>query len=420
MKKILLTAMLFGMAAFVMGQDLDAIKEVAGKGQLDKAKDGIDKYLAVEKNAKKADGWFYKGVIYNEIAKSEQFAALAADPRMDAFNAFKKYQELDPKNVLMVLEQNVRLFDIYNGFFDMAAKNYNAKNYDMAFNNFKNAEMVQQYIFSKDFSYNGFSFTKLDTNLVLNTALAARLAKRTDESIVYYQKLADAKVSGEQYLEMYEFLVDYYNKKKDAAATAKYLALGQELYPTNDYWMETEITMAGEQGKDALYKKYEEMIARNPNKYVLRYNYSVEMYNALYTGDNKPTNITEMEGKMIEQLKKAMEVNPQSADAALLMTRHYYNQAYDRGEDLNKIKGTKPEDVKKKADLKALVARHLDDAIKYGEQCMATYNGVTTLKTHDKTNIKIASDILMRLYEQKKNTEKMNFYKKKMEDVDKM
>src|SRR4051812_6139501 len=119
MRKLIFSILLAVFALNTYAQSIDDIKDQVGKQQWDKAKEQIDKYLANEKNSKKADGWFYKGVIYNEIAKSDKFKSLVpGDARMEAFTALQKYLELDPKNILGTIEQNVRFFDIYNGYFD--------------------------------------------------------------------------------------------------------------------------------------------------------------------------------------------------------------------------------------------------------------------------------------------------------------
>ena len=132
MRKLIFTTLLAFLAFNIYAQSIDDIKDLVGKQQWDKAKDQVDKYVANDKTSKKADGWFYKGVVYNELAKSEKFKSLlgGTDGRMEAFNALKKYLELDPKNILGTLEQNVRFFDIYNGYFDIAANSFNSKNYN--------------------------------------------------------------------------------------------------------------------------------------------------------------------------------------------------------------------------------------------------------------------------------------------------
>ena len=97
-------------------QTIEEVKALVNKADYAVAKKTIDSYLSDNKNAAKPDGWYYKGFIYNECAKKDDLATLCSNCRLEAFDAFKKYQEKDPKNMYMILEQNVRLFDIYNGY----------------------------------------------------------------------------------------------------------------------------------------------------------------------------------------------------------------------------------------------------------------------------------------------------------------
>ena len=50
-------------------QDIKEIRNYTLLGQNQKAKEAVDKFLAVPKNAEKAEGWFYKGVTYNQLSK---------------------------------------------------------------------------------------------------------------------------------------------------------------------------------------------------------------------------------------------------------------------------------------------------------------------------------------------------------------
>lgn len=419
MKKFLFTGLLAILSMGLWAQSIDDIKDYLGKNQLDKAKDGIDKYLSVEKNAKKADGWFYKAYIYNAVSKDDKLKTSVADGKMESFNAYKRYLELDPKNIMGTLDQNVTLFDIYNGYFDMGAKFFNAKNFAEAFNSFRNAEMVQTYIAGKGFEYNGFKFPILDTSLVLNTAIAAMNAKKEDDAILYYQKLADAKLAGKEYQEIYKYLVEYYMKKKDAVAMKKYLDLGMQLFPADEYWIEVQLDDVNKDDKPAVFAKYEQVIGMYPGKYVLHYNYAVELFNYIYTSDKKPANAEELGGKMITQIEQALNINPKSADANMLLARHYYNQAFDFSDEAVRIKGTKPEDVKRKKDLMAKMASTLDKSIPSAENAIRLYEEHTAkLKAVEKANYKSAADILVRAYEQKKMADKVALYKKKMEDID--
>jgi len=89
MQRFLLSLLIILGSSRVFAQSIEDIEGQFGKGELDKAKASVDAFLAKEKNAAKPDGWWYKGLIYNEIVKSEKYKALAPDGRMDAFNALK-------------------------------------------------------------------------------------------------------------------------------------------------------------------------------------------------------------------------------------------------------------------------------------------------------------------------------------------
>lgn len=418
MQKLLL-ALIFSVAATTLfAQDLDEISEMTSKSQWDKAKAAIDKYLANPKKANDANGWYFKGLIYNEIGKSDQYKDLAPNARVEAFNAFKKTLELDPKNVRMTLEQHVRLFDIYNQYFDMAAKSFNEKKFDDAYKNFKNALEVEEYISKNNFSYNGFMFPQFDTSLIQNIALAAYSADNKDEAAVWYQKIADRKIGGKDYIDIYQFLVEHYNKKKDMANREKYMQIGRELYPENDYWCLTLLNDVDDKDKPKLIARYEEVMAGDcGKKYSLAFNYAVEIFNYAYTSDSKPANYAELQTKLSGVLNKTLAINS-TAEANMLMARHYYNIVYDIQDVQRAIKGTKPEDVKKKADLKTQMLAKVDEMLPYAHKAYDIYNTKESLKPSEKGNFKYVTDILVSAYELKGQKAKAEEYKKKLDAID--
>ena len=418
MQKILFTALLAVLSMGLYAQKIDDVKKLISESKWEEAKVKVDAFLANEKNASKAEGWYYKGVIYNELAKDSTKAALlgSTDGRMEAFEAFKKYIEMDPKTVLMTLEQNVRLFDIYNGYFDLGAKAFNDKKYNEAYTNFKNASIVEDYVAAKGYEYNNFKFPTLDTALIQNIALSALLAKNEADAAIYYAKLADAKVKGPGFLEIYQFLVDHYHTKNDFANRDKYLAIGKELYPESPFWCEVELKGL-EDDKTKMFAKYDELITGNCKTYALLYNYGAELFNYIYTQDKKPADYKEKQAKLDEVLKAAIALES-SPDANLLMARHVYNEVYDEQDAQAEIKGTKPEDVKKRNDLKAAMNTKLDQMLPYAMAAAKFYEGRTDLKVHDKGNAKIATDLIIRYYDQKNDKVKVKEYQDKMKAID--
>lgn len=424
MKKLSFVALLVFAANFVMAQDLDEVKKYALLGQVQKAKESVDKYMLVEKNAKKAEGWFYKGTIYNQLSKDtakqhDESAALKAQ----AFDFFKKYRELDPKAELLTEMANGPLFDIYVGYAsELGIKAYSSKDLVNAHADFKKGLEVHDYIFSNNITgNNGFKFEALDTVLVLYTAITAGELKKPDDAAVYYKKLADANVGGDQYIDTYQVLSDYYKTKKDDAAFAEILAKGRKLFPKNEeYWMaiETEQAIDGVV-KPALFGKYEELLTKHPESYSLPYNYAVELYHYIYSDEMKSANTDEYKAKLQEAGKKAL-ANRQTVEANFLMTNFLYNNSIDIADEARKIKSPKPnvaikpDEIKKKRALEAESTKVMNESIPYGEAVVSVFEALTKPKGSEKVNYKQSLVILKNVYEVKKDAAKVAALEKKI------
>ncbi|HJS55002.1 MAG TPA: hypothetical protein VJ765_10670 [Chitinophagaceae bacterium] len=416
MQRFFLSLLILSASSRLFAQSIEDIEGQLQKGELDKAKASVDGFLAKEKNANKPDGWWYKGLVYNEIAKSDKYKNLAPDGRMDAFNAFKKYYELDPKAIRATLEQHVRLFDIYNGYFDLGVANFGQSKFDDAYNSFRNALTVEEYIAGKGLEYNGFKFPAFDTTLIQNIALSAYRANKEDEAAVYYRKIADQKIAGKDNIDVYQLLIEYYGKKNDKVNREKYLQLGRELYPAEDRWYQIELDEVDEKDKKALFAKYEELLPKYPDKYVLYYNYSVELFN-YSNGDPKPADYKEIMAKFESTLKKTLAINQSYPEANMLMAGYYYNIIYDIQDELRDVKGNTPADQKKRADIKKKMTDMADQVIPYGQAAFDIYNSKPTLKASEKGNFKKVSGYLSTAYEVKGDKAKAEEYIKKQESI---
>ena len=423
MKKISLLALLAIAVNIAVAQDIEDVKKFALLGQTAKAKEAIDKFMAIEKNAKRPEGLFYKGYIYNQVSKDstksiDENSAL----KTQAFETLKKYREADPKSGLLNEQNNAPLFDIYVGYSsDLAIKAYNAKNITAAHENFKKGLEVHDYIFANNITgANGFKFSALDTILVLYTAITANELKKTDDAATYYKRLADANVAGDNYIDAYQVLADYYKTKKDKAAFADILSKGRKLYPKNEeYWMALEIENAVDgEVKPGIFKKYEELMANHPDNYTVAYNYGVELYHHIYSDEMKTANTAEYKVKLVEVMKKAIAIKP-TIDANFLLTNFLYNNSIDIADEGRKIKGAKPEDIKKRKTLEAESTKAMNDAIPYAESVVSVFEGMTgKKKSSEKINYKQSLTILKNIYEVKKDAAKMAVYDAKIKTAE--
>ncbi len=421
MKQLSLLAIFAMASGIAIAQDIEQIKTFAYIGQSAKAKEAVDKYLAVEKNTKKADGWFYKGYVYNQVSKdSAKTLAESAALKAEAFEALKKYRELDPKNELLNEQNNSPLFDIYVGYSsDLGIKSYNKKDLPTAFEDFKKGLEVHDYIYANNLAgNNGFKFSALDTTLTLYAAIAATEAKRPDDAAVYYKKLVDANLSDPQYLDSYQILADYYKSKKDKASFTSILEKGRKLYPKNEeYWIALEIEDAVDGvGKPEVFKKYDELMLRHPENYTLPYNYGVELYHYIYSDEMKAANTNEYKAKLAEVMKKALAVK-QTSEANFLLANFMYNNSIDISEEARKLHGPKPDDIKKKKALEAESTKYMNESIPYAESVVSIFAAIAKPKSSEKINYRQSLNILKNIYELKKDAAKVAAYEKLIKEA---
>lgn len=416
MRKLLLSVLLASTITSLFAQKLDDVQEKISKGKYDEAKEKIDKVLADPKNATNANAWYYKGKIYAELARQDSTNALTYDARQQAFEAFKKYQELDPKNVMMTLDQNVGLFSLYDLYYNQGVKKYNAKDFTGAFDNMKHAVELENYIAKKGYSYNGFSFPAMDTQLLNLTASAAYLAKKEDESIPYFEQLANAKLKDKEFKEVYGLLAEYYTKKNDQQKADQYIALGRQLFPDNDYW--TALEFGNIPSEDTLKRiaRYEQLLQKYPDNYALSLDYATELFNYTYTSEKRPADYAARQEKLQKALEKAISLQS-TPFANYIMAQHIYNEIYDLDDALRAVRGNTPADKAKKKEINDKEDKKYEEFYAYAQKAYDQYSQETTMKTQDKVNYRKVINQLIDYYQRKKQTDKVNFYQEKLKTL---
>jgi hypothetical protein len=179
--------------------------------------------------------------------------------------------------------------------------------------------------------------------------------------------------------------------------------------------------------KKALFAKYEEIIAKNPTSHVFRFNYAAELYQEGYSDPDvakRPANSAELISKSEENLLKVVELKPDYTQAQIVLGQLYYNQGVDLNAQVKAIKPPaggklKPEELKKKEDLRAAMMKKFDQAVPHLEKIDAQLSPQGKLKMEDKKTLKDALDLLITIYDQKGNKDKVKVYEEKFNNVDK-
>ena len=447
MRKLFLTAAFAASLTITYAQDLKDVQEKFSKGKIDEAKEKLEKFMADPKNANNATAFYWKAKINTYYAQNDSAGTLTYDAANEAFNAYKKTLELEPKNVSMTLDQNIGLFQLFDMHYNRGIRSYNNKNYDVAFKAFKNAMDLQDYIKSKNFALSNYAPPALDTQLINLTASSAYLAKQEDASIPYFERLANAKLSAPEFKEVYALLAQHYLNKNNAGNAEKYIGIGKELFKDDEYWLSLEFNNAelreldkqerelrtkvdnatgaekttlqkeldAVHGKQRMAKlnRYEEILQKYPTNKSLAIDYAIEQFNHTYVWDKKPADYTARQAKLQTALDKALAMDSENGLARFIQSQHYYSQVFDLEDARRALVGNAPATAAKRKELNAQIDKKYDEMAEASQKALDIFSAQSELKPQDKSNMRRVTDQLIDYYTRKKMNDKVTFYQNK-------
>ena len=433
MKKLIFSLLCMCLVTLIHAQDLKKANSYLDSKQLDKAKTEIDGFLA--KNPNDGPGNYLKAKIYEAIAASDQYKSLVTgDPRDEAFDAVKKAvaDSADMKLKLQVMkDQYSPIFNLYTGYYEEAANAFNAAassgnkaGFSDAMNLFIKADNVGRYISENKWS----NIADVDTTLVLNIAKAALNAGNNDVAQKYFTELADAHINGTKaggdansaFILPYQWLVLHYKDAKDEANMMKYAKLGKQLFPESDYFDLVLIDYYRDQkNNDALFSKYNELVTERPDSLMYHFNYANDIFGYLYNGDEGVVvkNKDSLLHILGDQIEKAHAINPNNVVTNWLYAQYFYNQGVDTRDSALKVKGTKPEDVKRKADLNAAAKDDFTKSIPYADKAITTLEQ-DGYKKSDKSRYKSIVNLMQKIYQSLNDNAKVKEYQDKYDAAD--
>ena len=414
MRKFLLVAACGLISTGLFSQTIEEVKNEWVLGQLKKAKEDVDKIMTNAKLNSKPEAWLLKAAIYASLSGDKDMAAQSEALLQEAVNTFNSYKQKDPELKILKAENSFYTSTpgtIYGAYFNAGVAGYNKKDWAGAFKNFKTAVELSDFLIA-----NKLSTYPIDTNAILLAGASAQNAEKPDDAVLYYGRLADAKITGEENEFFYPFLVDYYSKKGDKEKKDKYLAIGRQLYPKDTYWCNIPLIEAG---NDTLkiFSAYEQMITGSCADNITYYDYAREIYNYVNFSKTKPQNSANLESRMMEVLKKSIELKS-TPEANLLMCRILFFPINQYIEDYNAVKGTKPEDVKKRADINVKLNAKYEEMLPYAMAAFDYYDSKASLKGGEKANFKIVTNMILEYWTNKKDKDKTKLYEDKLKTIE--
>jgi Tfp pilus assembly protein PilF len=232
MKKLLLLIAGLGLVITASAQNVEVVNayNYLKNNELNKAKESIDKAITDAKTGINAKTWYYRGLIYQGIAESEDPKVNAYDPEAldKCLDSYLKSMELDQKK-MYVNDVKKRIPYVLNRYVNNGINAYKAKDYVAASNNFERSFTTSEQLFNK-----------IDTPLLYNMAIAAQLGGMKDKQKSSLSRLIDLKYPE---AEIYRSMSGLYLAEKDTNKAMEYIALGRTAFPAYNALMIDELNI---------------------------------------------------------------------------------------------------------------------------------------------------------------------------------
>ncbi len=288
----------------------DAGSAVLAAPSLTIAKSAIDKASANEKTAVDASTWFYKVLIYANLAISETDLVLSESLIQTAKEAFNKAVELDTE------KKNTDLFASTNDILAQFQLNKGVK-----------AFQIQDFKQAYEAFDLSLTYRPADTILTYYAGLAAINAQDYPAAIKKYSDLVKTSYSANK-----EIALDlsrlYVMQKDTANAILIASTYASKFNDSKLATQEIELSLMSGKQKEVISRINDQILKDPTNK--MQYFYLGIAYDALK--DVKNAEIS---------YKKALEIDPKYQDAALNLGTNYLNAGIDFYNKANLLPGSK-------------------------------------------------------------------------------
>jgi tetratricopeptide (TPR) repeat protein len=287
------------------------------QGLLDKAKEALDQAFLNEKSKDNPKTYLAKGRLCQEVFKTDKanFKTLIENPLEEAYTAYEKALELDPKgSVKKQLSLNSTYLSLGNDFVTQGVQKFEAKDFEGA---------VKSFEFNIKVASSDIYVGVIDSGIYFNAGLAAYNGKMFEQAIKYFQKCADMKYEGTM---PYFLMYNCYMGLKDMPNAEATLKKVFELYPDDkDVVMQLVDFYINNNKLDEAYAYIALAKTKNPNDHTLYWAEGV-----IYMRQDKYD-------PAITALLKAIELKGDQYDTQFNIGVCYYNKAVELFQKANEI-----------------------------------------------------------------------------------
>ena len=404
-------ALLCTISASVRAQDYKKLRAAIVVAQMSKndpakleaAKSELDKVLADPKAENNVETYLLKSEVLGTIAGSPTLKAKYPTADAEAFQALKKYLDMDPKGEKIKADNYIGLNEISRSFSTDASAYMNAKNWDSAFYKFQNVVDLSDL-----FIKNKWSNVAFDTVSYYYAGASAQNAKKADEAAKYYSALGDRKITGKDYEFVYDYLTKYYLNANNQPQFQKYLAIAKESYPANTEWNDLEFAnMMDNSSPEDVEKTFDEADAAKKLASKNYFDYGDYFINNKKVKEADAAKKTVYSNKSFYAFSKAAELDTANGIASYNAGVAAYTLFDDANEAARKIKGVTPDIKAKRAQADKVADAAAGKSILWIEKSFTSLSAKTNRTNVEKNVLSKATDLLYNLYAYKKDRSKV-------------
>jgi len=309
MKKffLLFGAVCISLGIFAQKGKVTAALSYIDQKMLDKAKEALDQAFNDPKSKDWANTYFAKGRLCQEIYAEDnpKFNSLYTDPLSEAYAAYEKAMQLDPKGGIKKKILTGMIYNnLSNAFYSQGSKKFEAKDYEGALKSF-----ATQITINEGPNYAG----AVDTGMYYNAGLAAVNAAKYNDALGYFQKCVEMKYLG---ITPYYQIYQCYMNLGDTVKAENYLLDLPKKFPGDNSITLQLIDLYIKSNKyDEAFKYIKVAKENDPNNYSLYFASGV-----MFLNQNKFDDA-------ISEMSKAIELKSDVYDLEYAMGVAYINKA---------------------------------------------------------------------------------------------
>ena len=316
-----------------------------------KAYNHIEAAVADEEAKNSSKTWYYRGLIYTQLAAYSDSLDIAKDAMDVAYDAFIKTIDLEKNEKRKAKTEDAykELCLMYSSLYNNGSVAFQNKDYETAYNLFDKANEVMKLN-----ACNPSKEAVVDTAAIFAMGLSAYSAEKMDKAINAFDQLVEMNYNEPA---VYITLSNIYRETENVAKADEVLAKGRSLFPDNKEIIIAEVNahLAGGDAKDAILLM-QDAIRLDPENATLHF--------ALGTAYDAQKDFVSAEKAYL----KALEFDPNYFNAYYNLGTISYNEAAQLTTEMNEKDEAGKLSDQEYTTTKAKIDRLFEKALPYFEK----------------------------------------------------